>query len=175
MRINVDEPVTVGEYDPAWPDRFAVERQRIVGAFANAKVEHIGSTAVPGLDAKPVIDILVGLTSHVPDRVTTAALSDLGYEPLGEAGVPGRLYFRHRSPSQSFNVHVVAHGGRLWCDNLALRDYLRRHPLEAAEYARVKRHAAEEAAVSLIRYSELKARTVESLLGRARAEVAAEG
>src|SRR5438105_344670 len=100
-----------------------------------ASVEHIGSTAVPGLDAKPIVDLLVGVPLEL-----SGLLKLPDYEACGEAGVPGRLYFRKRGPV-AFNAQVVVKDGPLWRDALAVRDYLRAHPEEVARYAQAKRSA----------------------------------
>jgi GrpB-like predicted nucleotidyltransferase (UPF0157 family) len=169
---TLDEPVALRPYDPAWPERFARERRRIaasLGADA-AAIEHVGSTAVPGLAAKPIVDVLVGVGGPLAGHPVVGRLVSLGYEFLGEAGVPGRLYFRRRLVDEAFNVHVVEYQGELWHDNLALRDFLRAHPEAAAAYAQAKARAAAAAPESLLRYSDLKADTVRELLRRARAE-----
>jgi GrpB-like predicted nucleotidyltransferase (UPF0157 family) len=167
----LDEPVTLRQYDPSWPERFERERRRIAAALGAeaAGIEHIGSTAVPGLPAKPVVDVLVGVGGPPAARRVAGRVASLGYELLGEAGVPGRLHLRRRAASGAFNVHVVEHGGALWRDNLVLRDYLRAHPDDAAAYARAKARAAAAAPESLLRYSDLKASVVAELLKRARA------
>lgn len=161
----MDEPVRLVAYDPAWPARFLAERDRIAAVLGGGAVaiEHIGSTAVPGMVAKPIVDVLVGvrppLAGHGVER--------LGYEAMGEAGVPGRLHFRRRAPGDDVNVHVVEHGGRLWREDLRFRDALRAHPDLAADYAAAKRAAAAAAPESLLRYSELKADAVAAVLERA--------
>jgi GrpB-like predicted nucleotidyltransferase (UPF0157 family) len=169
MEGGVDEPVVVLAYDPSWPGRFAAEARRLRERLPAAAValEHVGSTAVAGLDAKPVVDIQVGVRGE-PDGLVEP-LRALGYEALGEAGVPGRLYFRRRTPGAAFNVHVVAHEGPLWRDNLRLRDHLRAHPADARRSAAAKRCAAAAAPDSLLRYSALKASVVAEVLERARA------
>jgi GrpB-like predicted nucleotidyltransferase (UPF0157 family) len=169
---QLDEPVALRPYDPSWPERFERERRRIdasLGADA-AAIEHIGSTAVPGLSAKPIVDVLVGVDGPLAGHRVIARLVALGYEFLGEAGVPGRLYFRRRRAGGAFNVHVVAHESELWRDNLALRDFLRAHPDAAAVYAQAKARAAAAAPDSLLRYSDLKAGAVAQLLAQARAQ-----
>jgi GrpB-like predicted nucleotidyltransferase (UPF0157 family) len=125
-------------------------------------VEHIGSTAVEGLEGKPIIDLLVGVRTLDPDA------RFLDYEPCGEAGVPGRLYFRRRG-LRPFNAHVVLHGGELWRDNVLLRDFLRAHPEEAQRYAQRKRDAIAAGATTLLRYSDEKGPLVAELVERARA------
>jgi GrpB-like predicted nucleotidyltransferase (UPF0157 family) len=161
----VDEPVHLHESTDAWRRTFAAERQRILGGL-QLPLEHIGSTAVPGLLAKPIIDIQIGAPSYPPPEELVRALQCLGYESLGESGVPGRLYFRRRDQA-AFNVHVVLHGGGHWCNNLALRDYLRRSSAARDTYARAKQDAIARAAGGLLAYSAAKADAVASLLAQA--------
>jgi GrpB-like predicted nucleotidyltransferase (UPF0157 family) len=166
VSAELDEPVHVQEWDRAWQASAAaivVECRAALGEQALA-VEHIGSTAVPGLAAKPVIDVLVGVRRG---RQTAVAeqLSAHGWTLLGEAGVQGREYLRRRA-GQHANVHVVEHGSALWRDNLALREYLRRDPDARQRYAAAKRQAVREAP-TLLAYSERKAAVVEGLLEEA--------
>ena len=131
-----------------------------------ARIEHIGSTSVPGLAAKPIVDIQVGVAEPLDEARFHALLAPLGYESMGEAGLPGRLYFRRRGP-QSFNVHVIELGGVLWQDNLALRDYLRAAPDAAARYGQHKLAVVAAGANDLTTYSRGKAAVVEELLAQA--------
>jgi GrpB-like predicted nucleotidyltransferase (UPF0157 family) len=144
---DASEPVTVVDYDPAWPRLFAEESERIRAALGDAvaAVEHIGSTAVPGLAAKPVIDVLVGLRTIDLTRQQIGAMESLGYEYLGELGIPGRLFFRKGRP-RSHHVHAVLHESDLWARHLAFRDYLRARPDEAKNYAAFKKTLAAEVA-----------------------------
>lgn len=157
---HVDEPVEVVAYDPAWPERFAAERERIAAVLCghDVAVEHVGSTAVPGLDAKPIVDVMLGAAADVVLP---------GYKDLGAAGVPGRRYLRRRG-AEPVNVHVVERGGRLWHDNLLVRDFLRAHAGARERYAAVKRRAAAQAPESLLRYSGLKAATMQALVAVSR-------
>jgi ribonuclease-3 len=157
----LDEPVALAQPDGRWPELASTEAARLRGAMPDAAVEHVGSTAVPLL-GKPVIDLLVGVRELSP----SLRLPD--YEACGEAGVPGRLYFRRRNTA-AFNAQVVVQGGPLWTDALLLRDYLRAHPEEAARYAARKREAVAAGAITLLPYSEAKAELVGELLSRARA------
>lgn len=87
-------------------------------------IEHIGSTSVPDLDAKPIIDIMLGIAR--PDRIEELVpiLEGFGYESLGTAGLPGRWALRRRTADGAFNISVVAYGGGRWRENLATRSYL---------------------------------------------------
>jgi GrpB-like predicted nucleotidyltransferase (UPF0157 family)/catechol 2,3-dioxygenase-like lactoylglutathione lyase family enzyme len=169
--VDLDEPIEIVEPRDDWATPFAAEAAALHGALGPLvlAVEHIGSTAVPGLVAKPIIDIQVGVAGPPELARVFAPLVALGYESLGQAGVPGRLYFRRRS-AHAYNVHVVAFGGVHWIANLALRDYLRANPSEAAGYAAAKRAAVAAGATSLLDYSEHKAAFLTALVERALAK-----
>jgi GrpB-like predicted nucleotidyltransferase (UPF0157 family) len=132
--------VVVVDYDPAWPRLYEEEARRVRAAFGDlvVEVEHMGSTAVLGLSGKPLIDISVGLAhlAIAPEHVR--AMERLGYEYLGEYGLPGRLYFR----TETRHVHAVEWGGERWQRHRAFRDYLRAHPDEARAYGEAKRRIA---------------------------------
>ncbi|HEY2957570.1 MAG TPA: GrpB family protein [Actinomycetota bacterium] len=139
------QPVEVAEYDPVWPRKFLEERARIAAALGDtdAVIEHIGSTAVPGLPAKPVIDILIGVDDIERSGQAVAALIGLGYNyaPEVESEVPDQRYFYKGSP-HTHHVHMVERSSRMFADHLLFRDYLRAHPEAADEYARLKRGLA---------------------------------
>lgn len=158
----LDEPVALAQPDARWQELASAEAARLREAIPDAAVEHVGSTAVP-LEGKPVIDLLVGV------RELSASLRLPDYQACGEAGVPGRLYFRRRNNAAAFNAQVVVQGGPVWTDALLLRDYLRAHPEEAARYAARKREALAAGARTLLPYSEAKAPLIGELLTQARA------
>ena len=141
--MTIDEPISVIPYQPHWVNLFNQERQCLQENIQSIVVQHIGSTAVPGLAAKLIIDIMVG--GKITDLM--AGIKSLGYEYLGEAGVPGRLYFRKRK-TYAFNVHLVQ-CREIWTNNLLLRDYLRSHPESAKEYGQYKQKLVESGAVTL--------------------------
>ena len=163
--------VRITPYDPDWPRRYDEEAARIVAALGElaAAIEHVGSTAVPGLDAKPTVDILVGVRDlDELDDDAIGRLEELGYEFRGEMGVPGRRYFRKGATyPREFNVHVVELGGELWRRDLAFRDYLRARPEAANAYGRLKRRltAAPDGA-ELDRYAEGKSEFIAEVLRR---------
>ena len=162
-RVLIDEDVAVAPWDPGYRVQFVEEAGRIRSSLGEqvVAVEHVGSTAVEDLEGKPIIDLLVGV------RALDPVLRLLDYESCGEAGIPGRLYFRKRGP-RPFNAHVVLHGGELWQDNVLLRDFLRANPQEAQRYAQRKREAVAAGATTLLRYSEEKGPLVDELVERAR-------
>ena len=136
--------VAVVEYDPEWPRLYGEEAERVRAAFGDlvVEIEHMGSTAVPGLAGKPLIDISVGLTHLEISQEHVRAMERLGYEYLDEYGLPGRLYFQ----TESRHVHAVEWGGKHWHRHRAFREYLRAHPDEARAYGDVKRRIAPLAA-----------------------------
>jgi GrpB-like predicted nucleotidyltransferase (UPF0157 family) len=160
---DIDEPVHLSAYDPRWPVRYAREATRIREALAGlaVAVEHIGSTAVPGLIAKPIVDVMVGVAATTPRDAVARALVPLGYDDCGEVA-PGRRYLRRRG-GEPCNVHVMAYAGALWEANLRFREQLRAHPEAARRYAEAKR-AAVAAAPMLLAYSKLKDDLIAELL-----------
>jgi NAD-dependent deacetylase len=167
-RLRGGHALAVVEYDPAWPRLFEEESARIHEALGRGVVaiEHMGSTAVPGLAAKPVIDISVGLEWLGLADEQIAAMEQLGYEHLGEFGLPGRLFFRKGGQKRTHHVHVVGWGGERWHRHRAFRDYLLTHPDEAERYGEAKRGLAAEATDSR-EYWERKQPVMDELFGRA--------
>ena len=159
----------VTDYDPDWPRLYAEEAGEIRDALGESVVamEHMGSTAVPGLAGKPVIDISVGLRRSALTDAEVAAMERLGYEYLGEFGLPGRLYFRKdEGGRRTHQVHAVEHDGEQWHRHRAFRDYLRAHPEEAEAYATEKRRIAAES-TGLEDYWERKQPFADALFARA--------
>lgn len=148
---------------------FAAEAERIERACVGLQIrlEHIGSTSVPGLAAKPVIDILAGRPVSISGDRYVAALRQLGYEHKGSFGIPGRNYFRRGSP-RSHHVHLVSWSSEFWRDHLLFRDYLRTHPLVASEYETLKREIAVMYVQDRDRYTDAKGPFIRSILRRAR-------
>jgi GrpB-like predicted nucleotidyltransferase (UPF0157 family) len=163
---TVDEPIELVAYDPEWPRLFADERDRLLNGVSSRQIvaiEHFGSTAVHGLAAKPIIDLLVGADVWPSDPALRTRLVELGYEDLGEAGVPERIYCRRREP-RAYNLALVAYAGSRWNDNLAIRNRLRLEPETCREYESIKRAALQAGAASLLDYSAHKAPFIARLL-----------
>lgn len=141
--------ITVVDYDPRWPAIYEENRAAIVRALGPLVrgIEHIGSTAVPGLAAKPVIDIMVGVTADDLDRIIEPLLG-IGYEysPDWEISMPLRRYFRRIAADNedTHHVHVVPYGEEFWTRHLRFRDYLRSHPEAARAYGDLKKRLAGE-------------------------------
>lgn len=168
--LDRSEPVVVVEYDPGWPAAFRAERDRIAAALGGLAVEiqHMGSTAVPGLGAKPVIDIMLGLRSLDDVDACVAPMESLGYEYKGEYGIPGRHYFRLvRDGRRTHQVHTVVCDGDFWRRHLLFRDYLRAHPDEARRYYELKLELAERYRDDREGYTEAKSEFIEAAIERA--------
>ena len=166
------DTVEVVPYDPTWPRRFAVERARLVAALGwlaagghVARVEHVGSTSVPGLAAKPCVDVLVTAWPVPLPSAAVAALERLGYAYRGEHGIPGRDYFT-KGPHH-YHLHVVEPGSGFAADHLLFRDYLRAEPAAAARYASAKRELAARYRDARERYQEGKGPVTAELLAAA--------
>jgi GrpB-like predicted nucleotidyltransferase (UPF0157 family) len=155
------------DYDPHWPIAFEEERARIQSALrdVDCSVEHYGSTAVEGMRAKPIIDILVGVAPLDDWTKCKSALEELGYDYAKDAGVPDHFVFgRGRDRSERTHlVHVVELNGESWRSNLAFRDALRRDELIRAQYVRAKEHAIALAPIRRGRYNELKHAFIERI------------
>jgi GrpB-like predicted nucleotidyltransferase (UPF0157 family) len=171
---GLSDRVELRDYDPSWADIFEAERLLIGPIFDRRAVgiEHIGSTSVPDLCAKPIVDVLVGLRELALSDDEIEAMQELGYEYMGEFGLPGRLYFRKGDP-RTHHVHVVEYGGDHWQRHLAFRDALRANPEERKRYDALKRQLAAEGH-PWEAYSELKTPFIRGVEERARARRAAQ-
>ena len=157
------------EYDARWPALFAAEQQRIRDQCGTLtlRLEHIGGTSIPGMCAKPVLDIAAGLPRGTSTQDCVAALERAGYEHRGERGVSGRQYFRRGQP-RSYHVHLVEVDGPLWRDYLAFRDYLRADTEAACRFADLKRVLAARFSRDRDAYMNAKSLRVEEILRLAR-------
>src|SRR6266568_3023147 len=135
--------VRIVPYDPEWPLLFDVEARRLRSALAPLPIvlEHTGSTSVPGLAAKPVLDILAGVTEGASVERYVVKLIGAGYLHRGDRGIPGREFFRRGDP-RAYHLHLAPIGSTFWREHLAFRDYLRMHADIRDEYAELKRSLA---------------------------------
>ena len=134
--------IELAAYDPAWAERYRTEAAAVAEALGALliEIEHVGSTAVPGLAGKPTLDIAAGVTSLELPPAAVRRLEELGYENAAEDARPGERRFRS-GPAVPRNtiVHVVTWGGGAWLDYLRFRDALRTDPAVAREYEVLKR------------------------------------
>ena len=169
MCPSLEERVHVVEYDPAWPARFEAERElleRVVAPWLEGGVHHVGSTAVPGLAAKPVVDIMVGVRDLEEARVAIPALAAESY-----CYFPYREYFHwfcKPSPQRrEFHLYLIEPAHPQWRARLAFRDWLRTHPDTAAEYATLKYELAEQHGDDREAYTDAKEAFVERVVALA--------
>ena len=155
--------IEIVPYDSAWPERFEAERGRLVEIFGELvrSVHHVGSTSVPGLEAKPVIDILIVVSDDCGLSAYDAGMIALGYTPRGECldagGTPGRFYYsRTVGRVRTHQVHVCREGHFEIREMLAFPRYLREHREAAEEYARLKHRLAREHRCDIAAYIEGK-------------------
>jgi GrpB-like predicted nucleotidyltransferase (UPF0157 family) len=169
--MSNDAPIQIAPYDQEWPVRFEAERQLLIGAIGAwlvaGSIEHIGSTAIPGLDAKPVIDIMAGVESLDGSRTALPLLEHHHY-----CYAPYRTEVMHwfckPSPAQrTHHLHLVPFGSPLWIEQLAFRDYLRTHPDVAMEYAALKLRLAEAHRLDREAYTNAKAPFVQRVIQNA--------
>jgi GrpB-like predicted nucleotidyltransferase (UPF0157 family) len=134
--------------DSTWRERFELESKQIVLAMGEniIAIHHMGSTAIPGIYAKPVIDFLIEVKDITKTDEQSAAMTALGYEAMGEFGLPGRRYFRKNSSPEirTHNVHIYETGSPEITRHLAFRDYIIAHPDAAQQYSDLKRELAKK-------------------------------
>jgi GrpB-like predicted nucleotidyltransferase (UPF0157 family) len=169
--VSAQPPAQVVDYDSAWPDTFEEIRRRIELALSDVAlvVEHVGSTAVPGLAGKPIVDldVVVADASRVP--IAIERLAAIGYEHQGDLGVIGREAFKPPADRPYHHLYVVVDGSRPHRDHVDLREYLREHPDEVHRYAERKRVIAHLLLADREAYTLGKSDLVEDMLARARA------
>jgi GrpB-like predicted nucleotidyltransferase (UPF0157 family) len=165
-----EAPIEIAPYDPEWPARFREEREalgRILAPWLAGPIEHIGSTAVPGISAKPVIDIMAGVDTLEASRPAIAAAEGFGY-----------CYFPYRpdrehwfcKPSAAFrthHLHLVPVTSLQWARSIAFRDFLRAHADVAAEYDVLKRRLAAEFTFDREAYTQAKSPFIDAVTERA--------
>ena len=168
--IPHDAPITLVEYDPRWPalfDREAARIRAVLGAAA-VRVEHVGSTSVPGLAAKPIIDMLLAVPDSADEPAYVPALEDAGYV----LSIREPDWFEHRlfkGPDTDINLHVFTVGAAEIDQMLMFRDWLRADEADRDAYLRVKRDLAERTWRHVQHYADSKTAIVQQVMARARA------
>jgi GrpB-like predicted nucleotidyltransferase (UPF0157 family) len=157
--------VRIAEYDATWPARFELERGRIASALGGMakRIEHVGSTAVPGLAAKPIVDISVGVDDPDDDAAFTLALTSAGY--ILRVIEPQHRMFR--TPDRGVHVHVWRDGSDDQRDQLVFRDWLRTNAEDRQRYEAVKRELASRSWESMGDYAKAKTDVVTDIMNRA--------
>lgn len=155
--------IVVVQYDEKWAEMFKAESYLIKTLLGDVAkdVHHIGSTSVPGLSAKPVIDILLEVFDINQLDKCTSAMFEAGYVARGENGIAGRRYFIKGGDQRSHQVHAFSVGDTQILRHLAFRDYLRKNGDIARDYFEIKRAAALLCENDAHRYSALKTNFIE--------------
>ncbi len=150
--------IEIIEYDPVWPGRFELEKKRLMDVLGSNAIEihHMGSTAVPGLAAKPVIDILVAVKDLTGLDVRNFEMEKIGYTVKGEFGIPGRRYFQKGGDNRTHQVHAFVQNDVNIDRHIAFRDYLRLNPDVAREYAALKKSVIEQCNDDIHKYCDGK-------------------
>jgi len=162
-------PVVVVDYDPIWPELFESLRRRIAVALGPmaSRIEHVGSTAVPCLAAKPIIDMDVLLVSEASLPVAIARLAVIGYAHQGNLGIAGREAFLAPAGDPPHHLYVCPPDSVELRRHLAFRDYLRTHPEDAGRYGDLKVALAGRFQTDRSAYTEAKGELVRELTNRA--------
>jgi GrpB-like predicted nucleotidyltransferase (UPF0157 family) len=159
----------IRDYDPTWVSRFGSEAARIRDALGDhaVRVEHVGSTSVPGLAAKPTVDIQVSVSSMAPRSDYTDPLVGLGYRwALDPWSDEHESFSRDEDGERSFHVHVCSTGSEWERRHIAFRDRLRGNPDDAAAYERLKRELAERHPRDTYSYAETKTEFIQAIMDR---------
>ncbi len=139
--------VEVVPHNPRWRDAFATEAKQLAAALGEnvIAIHHIGSTAIPDIYAKPIIDVLVEVSDITEVDGQSSAMESLGYEVMDEFGISGRRYFRKNNQEgiRTHHIHAFAVGSAEVARHLAFRDYMIAHPEDAQRYSELKRKLAE--------------------------------
>ncbi len=163
------DPIVVVDYDPAWPALFVVLRTPVTAALGDVAVavEHVGSTAVPGLAAKPLIDLDVAIRTKADLPEATERLGRLGYTYEGDKGIFGRAAFAWPPQATRHHLYVCALDAAAYRQPLLFRDYLQAHVEAVAAYATLKRQLAARYRVRRDAYTEAKGVFVRTAMSRA--------
>lgn len=170
--IESPVPIEVVPYNPAWPEIYAAERARILSATPEfIEFEHIGSTAVPGLRAKPIIDMMASVERLEGNEGLISCLNELGYIVF-ETGMPNRLFFRkYPAGEQKYHLHIVEQSSWETRKERLMRDYLCEHPDEAAAYGALKEGLVDEYRNDSDGYTKAKTAFIQGVMDRARAQL----
>jgi GrpB-like predicted nucleotidyltransferase (UPF0157 family) len=171
LQTAVDEPLFISDYDPSWPEKFRKEKARLLQVFSSSfrGIEHIGSTAVPGLGAKPIIDILGGLKSIAFADSLLGPLREYGYntpDNCNDGLTERRWLLRHSGGHRTHHLHLVLFEGDAWKRTIQFRDALCRDPKALKQYEKLKRDLVTITDNNRSAYISAKSEFVEMILKR---------
>jgi GrpB-like predicted nucleotidyltransferase (UPF0157 family) len=169
------DTVRLAPYDPGWGRLYEAERARLRAAVGEhvLDIQHVGSTALPGIVAKPILDIAIAVRSFEAAYACVAPIEALGYAYKGENGIPRRHYFVRRDPETGrtlVHLHMNELDGPDWENQILFRDYLLAHPEAAAQYAALKCDLAAQYPHDREAYTDAKAPFIQHILRLARSD-----
>jgi GrpB-like predicted nucleotidyltransferase (UPF0157 family) len=173
----MESPVVIVPYDPAWPDLYDEEMERVTGAVGHIirRIAHVGSTAVPGLAAKAIIDMTAGVADADSAELCLKPLARIGYADVApQPDEDASWYYclgKHPPRGCRYHLHLMEFPSAFWDKHLLFRDYLRAHPDAAQEYKQLKRELAARFRDDRPRYTEAKDDFIEKTLKQARREM----
>ena len=167
--IRDQREVRIVAYEPAWPERFREEASSIASVFGGELVSlhHIGSTSIPGMSAKPIIDIMPVVRDISKVEAFNEGMIERGYTPMGEYGIAGRRYFVKGPDVRTHHVHSYQPDNPEVKWHLDFRDYLIAHEDEARQYAELKTGLAERYRYDMETYTQGKAAFIKGVLAKA--------
>lgn len=172
--INIEEispykTIDVVSYNPEWKEEYVKEESKLKNIFKDEllNIQHIGSTSIPGICAKPVIDILVVVRDINKVDILEDEMLKTGYFAKGEYGIKGRRFFVKGQINRTHNVHIYQLGHYEISNHLNFRDYLINHPEEAKNYEKLKKELSEEFKQDIDGYNEGKASFIKDTIRKA--------
>ena len=171
MAIGLERGVVrLATYDPEWPRLFEQEKARLQAALGGQvlDIQHIGSTSIPGLTAKPILDIAIAVENFEAAFACVPLIEKLGYEFMGEHGILRRHYFVKRDPRSTHHIHMLELTNAEYQAHLLFRDYLRLHPEAITQYQTLKQRLAEQHPNDREAYTDGKAEFIGQILALAK-------
>ncbi|MDP7981097.1 GrpB family protein [Bacillus sp. WLY-B-L8] len=169
----MDKPVVIEEYTPNWTLQFTEEQKIIKEIMGDAAIaiEHIGSTSVAGLSAKPILDMMVGVRNLNDIDVFIEPLKTIEYEHVFHKEFPNRRFFRKGLwKAGTHHLHIYQYGSKEWNHNLLFRDYLRSHPNVRQQYEQLKKELANKHLFDRVAYTNAKAPFILDIIKKAKKE-----
>jgi GrpB-like predicted nucleotidyltransferase (UPF0157 family) len=169
LQQAIREQVRIFSYDPKWPEKYEVERGRLVALFPEAflAIEHVGSTAVPGMAAKPIVDMIGGVGSMEEADALLPALCQNGYSTSAEFNATltdQRWLMRHANGHRTHHLHLIIHEAIEWRRKITFRNALRANPDVARRYQELKANLAKAMGSDREAYTSAKAEFVEEIV-----------
>lgn len=167
-------PITIENYNTHYPQMFEEEKKRILPAVDKfmLKIEHVGSTSIPELGGKPIVDIMIGVASlHDADKCIEP-LENLGYEYQSQDPVSNRRFFkRFLALNTGYQIHITPVDSEFWNEHLQFRNYLRKHPDLVKDYFKLKKDLARKFREDRLAYLAGKTEFIQKIMKKARKEI----